>query len=96
MTYPMRMWFIIVMEFCERFSFSSLRCERNDLIRNITLKRTKKTVYFIAATLSFYMRNVLMYEERQAVDIYHVFMMLCYISAIIGGIVGNSFYGKYK
>lgn len=42
------------------------------------------------------MRDVLLYDERQAVDIYHVFMMLCYVSAIIGGIVGNSDYGKYK
>ncbi|KAE9545482.1 hypothetical protein AGLY_001025, partial [Aphis glycines] len=37
--------------------------------------------------LSFYIRDVLMYNERQAVDIYHVFMMLCYLSAIIGGTI---------
>jgi len=51
---------------------------------------------FITAVLSFYMRDVLLYDESQAVDIYHVFMMLCYVSAIIGGIVGNGDYGKYK
>ncbi|XP_050054253.1 peptide transporter family 1-like isoform X4 [Aphis gossypii] len=70
---PMRMYFVIIMEFLERFSFSSLR-----------------------SALSFYIRDVLLYNERQAVDIYHVFMMLCYLSAIIGGLVGNSDYGKYK
>lgn len=37
-----------------------------------------------------------MYDEKQAVDIHHVFMMLCYISAIIGGVIGNSAFGKYK
>lgn len=42
------------------------------------------------------MRDVLLYDERQAIDIYHVFMMLCYVSAIIGGIVGNSNFGTYK
>lgn len=53
-------------------------------------------MWFFTAVLSFYMRDVLLYDESQAVDIYHVFMMLCYVSAIIGGIVGNSNYGKYK
>ncbi|KAF0762243.1 peptide transporter family 1-like [Aphis craccivora] len=70
---PMRMYFVIIMEFLERFSFSSLR-----------------------SALSFYIRDVLLYNERQSVDIYHVFMMLCYLSAIIGGLVGNSDYDKYK
>lgn len=37
-----------------------------------------------------------MYGEKQAVDIYHAFMMLCYVSAIIGGFIGNGAFGKYK
>lgn len=94
--YPTRMYFTIIMVFCERFSFSSLRCKLQKRFITINNAKIPTLHYFITAILPFYMRDVLLYDEREAIDIYHVFMILCYISAIIGGIVGNGDYGKYK
>ncbi|XP_050542634.1 solute carrier family 15 member 1-like [Daktulosphaira vitifoliae] len=37
-----------------------------------------------------------MYDEKQSISIFHMFMMLCFVSAMSGGIIGNSEYGKYK
>lgn len=45
--------------------------------------------------ISIYMRDVLLYDERASADIYHSFMMLCYVSAIVGGVMGNV-NGKYE
>ncbi|XP_014252381.1 peptide transporter family 1-like [Cimex lectularius] len=68
-----------------------------------------KSVFFIISNefcerFSYYgMRTILAlylaylgFTENQSTMIYHVFVMLCYFTPLIGGIIADSYLGKYK
>ena len=49
-----------------------------------------------SAVLSLYITQMLRYSEDQATIIYHGFNFLCYFTPIIGAIIADSFFGKFK
>ncbi|XP_065570376.1 solute carrier family 15 member 2-like isoform X2 [Artemia franciscana] len=71
--YPRSVFFIVVNEFCERFSYYGMR-----------------------TILSLYLNKALGFPEDTATVLYHVFIMLCYFTPILGAIVADTFLGKYK
>ncbi|CAH0380952.1 unnamed protein product [Bemisia tabaci] len=52
--------------------------------------------YGMRAILALYMRNVLLYAEREATIIFHIFNFLCYIFPICGGTLADAYIGQYK
>ncbi|KAI5710969.1 hypothetical protein M8J75_012936 [Diaphorina citri] len=46
--------------------------------------------------LSLYLRDVLKFSEKDATVLYHIFYALCYFVPIIGAILADSFYGRYR
>lgn len=46
--------------------------------------------------LSLYLRDVLQFSEKDATVLYHIFYALCYFVPIMGAIVADSFYGRYR
>eukprot|EP00039_Didymoeca_costata_P012965 m.190013 g.190013 ORF g.190013 m.190013 type:complete len:726 (+) comp15635_c0_seq3:18-2195(+) len=71
--YPTSIWFIIVCEFCERFSYYGLR-----------------------AVLVLYCVTYLNWDNDQATVMYHAFIMLCYLTPVLGATLGDSKFGKFK
>ena len=51
---------------------------------------------FISAVLSLYFTQALNYSEDQATMLYHGFNFLCYFTPILGSIIADSFFGKFK
>eukprot|EP00794_Sanderia_malayensis_P017454 gene17454-19200_t len=52
--------------------------------------------YGMRAVLVIYLTTMLKMQNDTATEIYHAFNMLCYFSPIIGAIIADSFWGKYK
>lgn len=71
--YPKKVLFIVVNEFCERFSYYGLR-----------------------AVLVLYFRSVLGFSDVNSTVSFHLFVSLCYLTPILGAILGDSVLGKYK
>lgn len=46
--------------------------------------------------LSLYLRDVLKFSEKDATILYHIFYALCYFVPIIGAILADSVYGRYR
>ncbi|XP_033222641.1 solute carrier family 15 member 1-like [Belonocnema kinseyi] len=46
--------------------------------------------------LSLYLRNVLLFQENEATIIYHIFIMFCYLVPVIGAILADSFFGRFR
>ncbi|XP_075229609.1 solute carrier family 15 member 1-like [Lycorma delicatula] len=46
--------------------------------------------------LSLYLRNILLFGECKATVIYHVFIMFCYFFPIIGAVLADSFFGRFR
>ncbi|EEC18133.1 oligopeptide transporter, putative, partial [Ixodes scapularis] len=69
-----------------------------------------KAVFFIIATefcerfsyygmrtiLTLYLINMLMFDESTAKSIYHVFIMGCYFSPVLGAMIADSYLGKFR
>jgi len=70
--YPKSVFFIIVNEFCERFSY-----------------------YGMKTVLTLYLKNILGYDEDFSTIIYHVFVMLCYFTPVLGAILADTYLGKF-
>ena len=47
------------------------------------------------AVLTLYLVRFLSYEEDTATALYHTFIVLCYISPILGAIIADSCLGKF-
>lgn len=47
------------------------------------------------AVLTLYMRNILKFDEDLATVLYHLFIMLCYFTPILGAIVADTYFGKF-
>ncbi|XP_034243974.1 solute carrier family 15 member 2-like [Thrips palmi] len=71
--YPRSVFFIIVNELCERFSFMSMR-----------------------AVLVLFLKDELRLSEDDATIVFHTFNMTCYAFPIVGGIVADSWLGKFR
>ncbi|KAK9499518.1 hypothetical protein O3M35_002541 [Rhynocoris fuscipes] len=52
--------------------------------------------YGMQTILFLYLRQSLHYSKSTATMIYHTFIMLCYFTPFIGGIMADSWLGKYK
>jgi len=48
------------------------------------------------AVLTIYMRNVLDFSDDLSTTIYHVFLLLCYSLPVFGGMLADSYIGKYR
>ena len=104
--YPRGIPFIISTEFCERFSYYGMKSNLNStFIKWLHQKNFKanfghvhfhKPYLFISAILSLYFVQVLNYTEDQATMLYSGFNFLCYFTPIIGSIIADSFFGKFK
>jgi solute carrier family 15 oligopeptide transporter 1 len=71
--YPFAVFFIIVNEFCERFSYYGMR-----------------------TILTIYLKTILGFDEDTATVLYHVFIMLCYFTPVLGAILADAFLGKFR
>lgn len=71
--YPMKVFFIIANEFCERFSFYGLR-----------------------TILVLYLRNVLNFSDSSSTVIFHLFATMCHLTPVLGAILADSVWGKFK
>ncbi|XP_049962067.1 solute carrier family 15 member 1-like [Schistocerca serialis cubense] len=54
------------------------------------------TYYGMRTVLSIYLRNILGYTDEVSTIIYHTYTMLCYFFPIFGGILADSFLGKFR
>lgn len=54
------------------------------------------TYYSIKTVLYFYLENVHHYVKQDASVLYHLWMVLCYLTPIMGATIADSFLGKYK
>ncbi|KAK9499515.1 hypothetical protein O3M35_002540 [Rhynocoris fuscipes] len=52
--------------------------------------------YGMRTILSLYLVQALNYTESTSTIIYHTFVMLCYFTPLVGGIMADSWLGKYK
>ena len=52
--------------------------------------------YGMHAILVIYLVTMLNMKKDDATVVYHFFNMLCYFSPIVGAIVADSWWGKYK
>lgn len=71
--YPKKVLFIVVNEFCERFSFYGFR-----------------------TILLLYFKSVLGFSDSNSTISFHLFAALCYITPVLGAILGDSVWGKFK
>nr|XP_018918134.1 PREDICTED: peptide transporter family 1-like [Bemisia tabaci] len=46
--------------------------------------------------LALYLRNFLHYSKEDAISIFHIFTFLCYFLPIFGGVLADSYIGKYR
>nr|CAI5865032.1 unnamed protein product [Callosobruchus analis] len=46
--------------------------------------------------LSLYLRNILLFSENTSTVVYHVFIMCCYIIPLVGAVLADSYFGRYK
>jgi dipeptide/tripeptide permease len=71
--FPPHVMLMLLVEFCERFSF-----------------------YGIRSVLSVYLQNKLGYTQSESSQAYHFYIAICYITPILGGIIADQYWGKYK
>jgi len=71
--YEPHLYLLLLIEFCERFSF-----------------------YGIRSVLAVYLTNEMGLTQAKGSEYYHYYIVLCYTTPIIGGIVADQFWGKYK
>ena len=69
----MAVFFIVVNEFCERFSYYGMRSIHAWLTR---LTKIINSILQISAVLALYLNDILNYSEDESTVIYHVFVML--------------------
>ena len=50
----------------------------------------------ISAVLSLYLTQMLKFSEDDATILYHGFNFLCYFTPLLGAIIADSFFGKFK
>lgn len=100
--YPLSIFFIVINEFCERFSYYGMR--GNFLLKSGWMLVAGTTERFLAnytcflptAVLVLYFTYFLKWDDNLATAIYHTFVALCYLTPILGAIVADSWLGKFK
>ena len=50
----------------------------------------------ISAVLSLYLTQMLKFSEDDATILYHGFNFLCYFTPLLGAVIADSFFGKFK
>ena len=50
----------------------------------------------VAAVLLLYLRNYLGFDDDLATAVYHAFTVLAYFTPVIGAIIADSYWGKFK
>lgn len=51
---------------------------------------------FFSAILVLYARNYLLFDDDSSTAVYHAFTLLAYLTPLFGGILADSYIGKYK
>ncbi|XP_054167957.1 solute carrier family 15 member 1-like [Oppia nitens] len=52
--------------------------------------------YGAKAILVLFFRDILLYNENESTEYYHIFAMACYFTPVIGAIIADSFLGKFR
>uniref|UniRef100_F7BLJ0 Uncharacterized protein n=1 Tax=Ciona intestinalis TaxID=7719 RepID=F7BLJ0_CIOIN len=52
--------------------------------------------YGMRTVLVLYVRNFLLFDDDTSTSIFHAFTMLAYFFPLVGGIIADSYWGKYK
>ena len=52
--------------------------------------------YGIRSVLSVYLQNKLGFTQAESSQAYHLYIAICYITPILGGIIADQYWGKYK
>lgn len=100
--YPLSIFFIVINEFCERFSYYGMRGTSHALGRpEPTAPRPWcwfVTCYFVlpTAVLVLYFKYFLRWDDNFSTAIYHTFVALCYLTPILGALIADSWLGKFK
>lgn len=61
----------------------------------IFLMRYSLCTFSEIAVLTLYMRNILKFDEDLSTVLYHLFIMLCYFTPILGAIIADTYLGKF-
>lgn len=48
------------------------------------------------AVLTLYLRDVLLFEENLATILYHIFVMICYLTPVLGAILADTYLDKFR
>ena len=72
-SWPKVVYFILIVEFCERFCYYGLR-----------------------SVLTLFFDHFFGFDEKQSSSFYHVFSALCYGCPILGAIISDSYWGRFK
>lgn len=100
--YPLSIFFIVINEFCERFSYYGMR--GTSQIRHLPVSAATQpwlwfvTCYFVlpTAVLVLYFKYFLRWDDNFSTAIYHTFVALCYLTPILGALIADSWLGKFK
>lgn len=97
MPYPRAVFLIIVNEFCERFSFYALRSEFSKHYKVTPSPGPNCHLFsWFTAVLVLFLKDKLLLTEDDATIVFHAFNMTCYLFPIVGGIVSDSWLGKFR
>ncbi|XP_063486223.1 solute carrier family 15 member 2 isoform X3 [Symphalangus syndactylus] len=88
--YPLSIAFIVVNEFCERFSYYGMKGQDQKGLRET------RTQTLRMAVLILYFLYFLHWNEDTSTSIYHAFSSLCYFTPILGAAIADSWLGKFK
>lgn len=100
--YPLSIFFIVINEFCERFSYYGMR--GTSQILHLPVSAATQlwlwfvTCYFVlpTAVLVLYFKYFLRWDDNFSTAIYHTFVALCYLTPILGALIADSWLGKFK
>lgn len=109
--YPLSISFIVVNEFCERFSYYGMKGNEgarlssvsyNDLF-HVHVVHITWNIFIIPwcsllhkAVLTLYFIHYLHWSKNFSTAIYHAFSGLCYFTPVIGALIADSWLGKFK
>lgn len=100
--YPLSIFFIVINEFCERFSYYGMR-GTSQILRLPVPAAIQPWLCFVTccfvlltAVLVLYFKYFLRWDDNLSTAIYHTFVALCYLTPILGALIADSWLGKFK
>lgn len=72
-----------------------MECDVSQTTTEVRINTTILNLYF-PAVLLLYLRNYLHFDDDTATAVYHAFTVLAYFTPVLGAIIADSYWGKYK